>query len=347
MKIFTGNGGGSSDINVDGINGGEIYEEEEVGVNTTVRDYLEAAEYEYEEGGEQQQQVIEGEADETGQQEKRSKSGQLLPSQFQSGKHASITLRGLVAVVATAAAGTLLFVQGPTTTTAALTASVYSSSGISSSSIVSGTSLLHHRSLLFRLDEENKLEKEEEETAALFLAAADGDSTSISFSDLSALTSKASQEWKETAGSCLGYISCFLYLISRVSQIVKNSKRKSAEGLASSMFLCAVCANLFYGSSVILRSRSREEMLSSLPWALGSLGTVALDGIILSQAGLFGASSSEKKSDGGGSGGGGDLEEALLLGGGGGEQGGEGQRSTALLLVPHGGGAAVASDDSF
>jgi hypothetical protein len=53
------------------------------------------------------------------------------------------------------------------------------------------------------------------------------------------------------------------------------------------MFLCAVTANLFYGTSVIMRSRTKEEIMSSLPWVLGSLGTVALDGVILLQTALF------------------------------------------------------------
>ena len=95
------------------------------------------------------------------------------------------------------------------------------------------------------------------------------------------------KQWEQSAGSVLGYTSCILYLASRISQILKNIQRKSAEGLASSMFLCAVAANLFYGTSVLLRSRTKDEVISSLPWALGSLGTVALDGVILVQTVMF------------------------------------------------------------
>lgn len=95
------------------------------------------------------------------------------------------------------------------------------------------------------------------------------------------------KEWQQSTGSTLGYISCVLYLASRISQILKNSQRQSAEGLASSMFLCAVAANLFYGTSVLMRSRTKTEIISSFPWVLGSLGTVVLDGIILMQTVLF------------------------------------------------------------
>ncbi|KAI8109139.1 hypothetical protein M9435_005553 [Picochlorum sp. BPE23] len=85
-------------------------------------------------------------------------------------------------------------------------------------------------------------------------------------------------------GAGLAYLSCVLYLFSRSSQIYKNWKRKSAEGLSPHMFLFAVCANLFYGVSVILRSSTKEEFMSSLPWLIGSLGTVSLDFVILMQS---------------------------------------------------------------
>ena len=84
-------------------------------------------------------------------------------------------------------------------------------------------------------------------------------------------------------GSILAYMSCILYLFSRISQIYKNWKRKSADGLSASMFATAVSANLCYGISVILRSPTWEYFMSSLPWLIGSLGTVFLDAIILTQ----------------------------------------------------------------
>jgi uncharacterized protein with PQ loop repeat len=91
----------------------------------------------------------------------------------------------------------------------------------------------------------------------------------------------------QVIGSVIGYTSSVLYLVSRASQIYKNYKRKSADGLSASMFFFAVAANLFYGASVILRSRSGAEFVSSLPWLIGSLGTVALDFVILLQTLVF------------------------------------------------------------
>ena len=124
------------------------------------------------------------------------------------------------------------------------------------------------------------------------------------------------QKWEQTTGSVLGYISCALYLTSRISQIIKNARRRSAEGLAASMFLCAVAANIFYGVGVLLRSRTRDELLASLPWVLGSLGTVGLDMIILIQTVMFGQGRKTR-----------DEEEPLL---GGGDSGGEGGLTLAV-----------------
>lgn len=86
------------------------------------------------------------------------------------------------------------------------------------------------------------------------------------------------------AGLALGYASMVLYLSSRVSQIKRNYARKSTVGLAISMFMAAIMANLSYGSSILIRTYSSKQLLDSLPWILGSLGTVALDLTILYQA---------------------------------------------------------------
>ena len=93
-----------------------------------------------------------------------------------------------------------------------------------------------------------------------------------------------------TAGTALGYASSLLYLLSRLSQLWKNHVRGSAEGLAISMFLCAIAANSLYGASILLRCASAAELRSSLPWLVGSLGTVALDlGILVQSRALGGA----------------------------------------------------------
>lgn len=86
------------------------------------------------------------------------------------------------------------------------------------------------------------------------------------------------------AGTVIAYCSSVLYLTSRMSQITKNHRRRSAEGLALTMFLCAIAANTLYGLSIVMRSYSLDSLRSSLPWLLGSLGTVVLDMTIFAQA---------------------------------------------------------------
>eukprot|EP00887_Chlorella_sp_A99_P001485 scaffold8.g1485.t1 len=89
------------------------------------------------------------------------------------------------------------------------------------------------------------------------------------------------------AGAVLGYASSVLYLTSRISQIYKNWERRSVEGLAMSMFFCAIAANLCYGASILIRTYTAAQLLGSLPWLVGSLGTVALDVTILLQSRAF------------------------------------------------------------
>ncbi len=86
-------------------------------------------------------------------------------------------------------------------------------------------------------------------------------------------------------GTVFGYMSCSLYLASRVSQIYKNWQRKNTEGLAISMFMCAISANVCYGGAIIIRSYTHADYMASLPWLVGSLGTVCLDVTIFMQVG--------------------------------------------------------------
>lgn len=90
------------------------------------------------------------------------------------------------------------------------------------------------------------------------------------------------------AGQTFGYISVLFYIGSRFAQIHRNYKRKSVEGLSTTMFVFAVMANLTYAAAIILAGRAQATLFSRLPWLLGSLGTVALDFIIFTQSCLYG-----------------------------------------------------------
>ena len=108
-------------------------------------------------------------------------------------------------------------------------------------------------------------------------------------SDLPLCGSTNNPPWEVAFGRAVGYVSALFYLGSRVSQILKNKKRGSCEGLSVSMFATAAVANVLYGLAIIVRANgSPSALLESTPWLLGSLGTVALDSTILAQSRLYG-----------------------------------------------------------
>ena len=89
------------------------------------------------------------------------------------------------------------------------------------------------------------------------------------------------------AGEAFGYASVVFYIGSRFAQIARNYKRKSVEGLSTTMFVFAVLANLTYAAAIILAGNDQETIMSRLPWLMGSLGTVSLDIIIFIQSFLY------------------------------------------------------------
>ena len=50
--------------------------------------------------------------------------------------------------------------------------------------------------------------------------------------------------------------SSALYLGSRLSQLVKNRERETADGLSLGMVTCAILANLTYGMAIVMRTSS-------------------------------------------------------------------------------------------
>ena len=92
-------------------------------------------------------------------------------------------------------------------------------------------------------------------------------------------------EARVTSGRFIGYASATSYLGGRVFQIMKNRKRKSCEGMSALMFFFAISANVTYGMSIIFMKNFRwVEIVDSLSFLLGSLGTCVLDLYILKQS---------------------------------------------------------------
>ncbi|OBZ86336.1 putative vacuolar amino acid transporter YPQ1 [Choanephora cucurbitarum] len=81
----------------------------------------------------------------------------------------------------------------------------------------------------------------------------------------------------------MGWSSAVLYVGSRVPQILKNWRNKSTEGLSFGMFLCAVMGNVFFTSSIFLKSTQLDYIIVNLSWIVGSCGTLLFDFVIFLQ----------------------------------------------------------------
>ncbi|WFD35866.1 hypothetical protein MCUN1_002734 [Malassezia cuniculi] len=80
----------------------------------------------------------------------------------------------------------------------------------------------------------------------------------------------------------LGWLSAFLYLSSRIPQIIKNRETKCM-GLSLALFVFALFGNLTYILSIMLLSRKRMYLVENSSWLVGSVGTILLDMVVLTQ----------------------------------------------------------------
>ncbi|KAI9187727.1 hypothetical protein H9P43_002118 [Blastocladiella emersonii ATCC 22665] len=91
-------------------------------------------------------------------------------------------------------------------------------------------------------------------------------------------------------GSVLAWASGMLYFCSRFPQIWLNYTRRSVEGVSLSLFSITLAANLLYGFAVLLRADEiavDKFVSSTLPFLVGSLGTLASDLAIFAQAYIY------------------------------------------------------------
>eukprot|EP00792_Barthelona_sp_PAP020_P002941 TRINITY_DN14608_c0_g1_i1.p1 TRINITY_DN14608_c0_g1~~TRINITY_DN14608_c0_g1_i1.p1 ORF type:complete len:234 (+),score=29.92 TRINITY_DN14608_c0_g1_i1:44-745(+) len=88
---------------------------------------------------------------------------------------------------------------------------------------------------------------------------------------------------KLEVGLLLAYFSSLCYAFSRISQIVKNFRGKSVEGIEIKMFILAFFGNLTYGLSLVVHVWTKDYILKQIPWLIGSWGVMVLDFIIFLQ----------------------------------------------------------------
>ncbi|KAJ7125461.1 PQ loop repeat-domain-containing protein [Mycena crocata] len=95
-------------------------------------------------------------------------------------------------------------------------------------------------------------------------------------------------------GRIFAWLCTTLYLTSRLPQIWKNFVRKSVEGLSMYLFIFAFLGNTFYVASILTSEKvfqpppvSTEFLRESLPYLLGSGGTLVFDVTIVSQSLIY------------------------------------------------------------
>ncbi|KAK7054771.1 hypothetical protein VNI00_003234 [Paramarasmius palmivorus] len=95
-------------------------------------------------------------------------------------------------------------------------------------------------------------------------------------------------------GRIFAWLCTTLYLTSRLPQIWKNFVRKSVEGLSIYLFVFAFLGNTFYVASILTSPKahmplpaSREFIKESIPYLLGSGGTLMFDITIVIQSFIY------------------------------------------------------------
>lgn len=80
-----------------------------------------------------------------------------------------------------------------------------------------------------------------------------------------------------------GWICAFLYLGSRVPQILLNFRRKSCDGISFLFFMFACLGNMTYVISILSVDTSLRYLWINASWLVGSSGTLLMDFIIFVQ----------------------------------------------------------------
>ncbi|TIA90606.1 hypothetical protein E3P81_02387 [Wallemia ichthyophaga] len=79
-----------------------------------------------------------------------------------------------------------------------------------------------------------------------------------------------------------GWTSAVLYILSRFPQIIKNT-HTHCDGLSIPLFAFALCGNCSYVAQVLFESTDGDYLWINMSWLVGTIGTVLLDLVVLSQ----------------------------------------------------------------
>lgn len=105
---------------------------------------------------------------------------------------------------------------------------------------------------------------------------------------VSVLLDSDAASWRRLVGRISAWLCALLYITSRIPQIWENHIRRSVEGISILLFIAAFSGNLLYTVSVLANPSAEGEgarvyLQESLPFLLGSGGTLVFDLIIVGQ----------------------------------------------------------------
>lgn len=94
------------------------------------------------------------------------------------------------------------------------------------------------------------------------------------------------EDYARIIGEVLAWCSGLFYFGSRIGQVRTNYILKDVEGISIGLFILTLCSTISYGLQIILRQPTLDEKFfrSTLPYLLGSFGTLIFDIMIICQA---------------------------------------------------------------
>ncbi|OHT14687.1 PQ loop repeat family protein [Tritrichomonas foetus] len=92
---------------------------------------------------------------------------------------------------------------------------------------------------------------------------------------------------RELVGTIFGWIGTFIFIGSRIPQVVKNFKQKQVKDLSLTFVILMVASNLSYVASVLFRSKNLVYIWMQVPYLTGSFVPMLFDVITLIQYGVY------------------------------------------------------------
>lgn len=113
--------------------------------------------------------------------------------------------------------------------------------------------------------------------------------TSICFIILTYIFIKLNNNYTELVGDFLAWIATFIFIFSRIPQILLNFKRQSTEGLSITTFVIANISSMFFMLSILIilydlnKNQYNNYIIENIQWLIGGGITTIFDGIIFYQ----------------------------------------------------------------